>query len=376
MHNNNSTSTRPNARRLPFRHLWNSRLMAALSYPHGVDHYLQPIDPTWSVEEVRARVVGIRQQTPDTVTVRLQPNENWAGFVAGQYLRVAVDINGVRRTRCFSPANSIHDPSGEIELSCKIGPESVVSRHFAESASVGQVVHLAQAEGQFALPAPRPQRVLLISGGSGITPVMAMLRTLLDEHYTGRITFLHYANCAASQLYADELAAIAAAHDNVQLLRCYTQSEEGELGGLFSAEQLQTAVPDWAQAESFLCGPPLMMQAVEAAFNARSVSAQLHLERFSAAPLAATVEGSAEGEVRYAKSERVAPNAGTTLLEQAEAAGMSPECGCRMGICHSCTRRKLSGRVRDIRTGEVSEAGEEDVQICVCVPVGTVTMDL
>jgi ferredoxin len=66
---------------------------------------------------------------------------------------------------------------------------------------------------------------------------------------------------------------------------------------------------------------------------------------------------------------------GTTLLEQAESAGLTPESGCRMGICHACTCRKTAGEVRDIRTGEIT-SGEEDIQICISVPVGTVTLDI
>ena len=64
------------------------------------------------------------------------------------------------------------------------------------------------------------------------------------------------------------------------------------------------------------------------------------------------------------------------LLEQAEAAGLTPESGCRMGICYSCTCKKTAGKVRDLRTGEISSGDEEDIQLCVSVPVGTVTLDI
>ncbi|HEU0196725.1 MAG TPA: ferredoxin reductase [Nevskiaceae bacterium] len=370
-HNTTPSTNRP----LFLRHLLASRFVQTLSYPHGVDHYLESVNALWSLKEVRACVVATRQQTPDTVTVTLRPNENWSGFAAGQYVRVAVDVDGVRHTRCFSPANSVHAADGCLELTCKIGPHSVVSRHFA-AGSVGEVVRLSQAEGTFRLPKVRPERVLLISGGSGITPVLAMLRTLLDEGFGGRITFLHYAKGAADQLYAAELAQVAATHGNVQLLRCYADGASGELEGLFSAAQLTSAVPDWASTQAFLCGPPGMMKVVEAAFDRAQVADRLHVERFSAAPAESVVAADVAGEVRYARSERVAENHGGSLLEQAEAAGLRPECGCRMGICHSCTTRKLSGRVRDLRTGEVSGDGEEDIQICVCAPVGTVALDL
>jgi stearoyl-CoA 9-desaturase NADPH oxidoreductase len=85
---------------------------------------------------------------------------------------------------------------------------------------------------------------------------------------------------------------------------------------------------------------------------------------------------SAEGEVRFVRSETLVTNDGSSLLEQAEAAGLNPESGCRMGICYSCTCKKTAGKVRDLRTGEISSGDEEDIQLCVSVPVGTVTLDI
>jgi ferredoxin len=82
------------------------------------------------------------------------------------------------------------------------------------------------------------------------------------------------------------------------------------------------------------------------------------------------------GTVTFADSGVDVTDDGRSLLEQAEAAGLSPESGCRMGICHTCTRRKTSGAVKNLITGAVSTADEEDVQICVSVPVGDVGLAL
>lgn len=353
-----------------------SRLAERLTYPHGVDGYLQAVNPKWSVTNIRARIVDIHAQTDDTVTVTLRPNLNWNGFTAGQFLQLSVEVDGVLQTRCFSPANSARR-GDVIELTCKVGPDSVVSRYLRDRALPGQVVTLSPAQGEFALPQNRPERVLLISGGSGITPVMSMLRTLCDENYRGRISFLHYCNDAASQLYADELSAIAAAHPNVDLIRCYAQPHQhGELEGLFSAEQLAAAVPDFADAETFLCGPPGLMQGVEDVYARAGLESRLHLERFAPAAPSLPASDSAAGEVRFVRSERLAENSGATLLDQAEAAGLRPAAGCRMGICYSCSCRKTAGQVRDLRNGQLSGDGEEDIQICVSVPVGTVALDI
>jgi ferredoxin-NADP reductase len=355
--------------------LLQSRVADILSYPHGVDRYLEVFNPLWSVNEVRAKVEAVRYLTNDSVTLTLRPNHNWEGFIPGQFVQLSVTINGKRQTRCYSPANSLHRADGCIELTAKVHANGFVSRHLREQLSVGDVVLLSRADGEFALPEQRPEQVLLISGGSGITPVMSMLRTLCDEGFSGQITFLHYANSAADMIYASELDEIARTHDNVTLVRCFNdEGEQGELSGLFSREHLYIAAPEFAQATTFLCGPPPMMAAVEKVWEEDGLAERLHKEQFTLA--APQIESdSAEGEVRFVQSEKMAINNGATLLEQAESAGLTPESGCRMGICHACTCRKTAGDVRDIRTGEIS-SGEEDIQICVSVPVGTVTLDI
>lgn len=358
------------------RRALSSRIAATLAYPHGVDRYVEHFAPTFSLNEVCAVVTAVRYQTDDSVTMTLRPNGNWQGFRAGQHVRLTVEINGVRRTRCYSPANSVHAADGLIELTAKAHAGGFVSKHLQQELQVGTTMGLSQAEGTFALPEIRPARVLLISGGSGITPVMAMLRTLVDEGHAGQITFLHYSNAAKDQIYANELTEIAAKHPNVQLLRGYVEADQGgELSGLFGRAHLDDAVPDYADAQTFLCGPPGMMKAVQQLWADEGLSDRLHLEHFSAAPVVVD-SANAEGEVRFARSERLARNSGGTLLDQAEAAGLKPESGCRMGICHACTCRKTAGRVRDTRTGEISDAGEGDIQICISVPVGTVTLDI
>ncbi len=88
------------------RRVLGSGLLEALAAPHGVDRYLELIRPSWSLSEARAEVVEVRRQTGDSVTLTLRPNENWQGFSTGQFVRLTVEIDGVRQTRCYSPACS------------------------------------------------------------------------------------------------------------------------------------------------------------------------------------------------------------------------------------------------------------------------------
>jgi stearoyl-CoA 9-desaturase NADPH oxidoreductase len=314
--------------------------------------------------ELRAEVTGVHRSTADTVTLTLRPNRQWQGFSAGQYVRVTVDIDGVRRTRCYSPACSQHRADGRIELTVK--SHGLVSGYLYTWARPGLVVGLSQADGTFTLPAVRPSRVLLISGGSGITPVLSMLRTLCDERHPGEITFLHYAHAEADVPYRKELRALAAL-PNVRLILTYTTSH-----GRFRKEHLHAADPLFATAQTYLCGPPGLMRGVREVFEAEGLGERLHTEDF--APGSVAADAHAEGTVNF--NDLSVANSGRTLLEQAEIAGLDPEHGCRMGICFSCTQIKRSGRVRDIRSGDVSSEEDEEIQLCVSVPVGDVAIDL
>ncbi len=351
-------------------------LLERLTTPHSPDRYLEMLNPTWSLREVRATVTAVRHSAPGSITVLVRPNSNWRGFQAGQHVVFTLLIAGVRRSRCYSVTSSEHHSDGLLEFTVRRGPDGLVSGFLHDELASGTVVHLTQAQGDFVLPLPRPEQVLLISGGSGITPVMAMLRTLCDEGYQGAVTFLHYSRRAEDVPYAAELSALAAEYPLVQLLQVTTQ-EQGPLLGHFSQEQLEQHVPGWRAATSYVCGSARLVEEVRALWTDQGIDAQLKAEQFD--PPAAIVPNDTEisGEVTFSGSAKSAENTGRPLLEQAEALGLKPEYGCRMGICFSCTRRKTAGHVQHLHTGEVTTESEADIQLCVSVPVGgDVTIDL
>lgn len=358
------------------RRVLGSAFVEAAMHPHGIDRYMELVDPLWSLTDVRAAVTAVERKTADSVTLTLRPNANWKGFSAGQFVRLSVEIGGIRQTRCYSPADSQFRRDGQIELTVKVDPNGLVSRHLRDHAKPGTIVHLSQAQGEFTLPLPHPRRILLISGGSGITPVMSMLRTLTDKAFNGRITFLHYANGADDLIYRDELDALAAKYPSVRIVRAYTNDYAGaDLTGFFGREHLLAAEPNYAEAETFLCGPLPLMNSVRAFWEAEGLEEQLHLEQFTA-PVRTAVSDEAEGDVTFAATGTTVPNSGRTLLEQAEDAGLRPEYGCRMGICFSCTKRKDTGTTRNVLTGDLCSDSDKDVQICVVAPVGDVSIQL
>jgi len=334
-----------------------TRLVDLLTGPHGVDRYTEIVNPVWTRGEARAEVVAATRRTPRSVTLTLLPNRAFTGLRAGQHINLSVEIDGRRHTRCYSPANGEGD--GLLELTIGLHDGGLVSGWLRANARPGLVVGLDGVGGDFVLPAALPERIAFVSGGSGITPVIAMLRTLVARGHAGEITFLHYARSAAEACYRDELAALA--RPNVHVLHGFTRSRPGsDVGPRFDAQLV-------GDAAVFACGPPALVDAVRAAYpDARSES--------FVPPVFVIPEDPSGGSIAFAASGVTATDDGRSLLEQAEAAGLSPEHGCRMGICHSCTCRKTSGAVRNLITGAVSTADEEDVQICVSAPVGDVEL--
>lgn len=344
------------------RRILGSSLADLLTGPHGVDRYTELVSPTWTRNDARARVVAVRRATPRSVTLLLEPNDAFPGFRAGQHINLTVDIDGRRRTRCYSPASA--EGQRLIELTIGRHEPGLVSDHLFRNARPGMVVGLDKVGGDFVLPAIRPRRVLLISGGSGITPVMSMLRTLIAERYAGRVSFIHYARTPEEACYRDELAAMP----RVRVLHGYTRTPDaGDLQGYFDADHLRAAMaePDAV----YVCGPPALVAAV------REQRPDAISESFVPPDFAVPADPSG-GRVTFLGSTISVVDDGRPLLEQAESAGLQPASGCRMGICHSCTCRKTGGTVRNLITGAISTAESEDIQICVSVPVGDVDIAL
>jgi predicted ferric reductase len=157
------------------------RLLEALATPHGLDRYLELVNPMLTVRELRGEITEVRRTTPDSIVLTVRPTRQWRGFRAGQFVQVTVVIDGVRRTRCYSPSDSQLRDDGRFELTVKAHPGGLVSQWLHANARPGLVLALAPADGAFTLPDPRPERLLFVSGGSGITPVLSMLRTLCAE---------------------------------------------------------------------------------------------------------------------------------------------------------------------------------------------------
>jgi ferredoxin-NADP reductase len=310
-----------------------------------------------------ARITVVLDETPDTRTLVLEPPRGWVPHRPGQWTRVEIELAGVRTSRCYSLSSAPHDP--ELRITVKRVPNGRVSGRL-HALRVGDALRISPAEGQFVLPT-HPARLLLLSGGSGITPMRAMWRALLESD-AADVVIVHHARTRADVIFGAELDALAKRRGFRVVVRLDDEHARPGEGG-FDEGALRTAVPDLEEREVFVCGPPAMMQRVEAMGLPR-----LHVERFVGAPRSPAADPEAT-EVLVTLGGRASPSGRTlpartdaTLLDQLEAAGERPASGCRMGLCRTCSCLKRSGTVRHAISGAVSDAPDEIIQLCVSVP--------
>jgi ferredoxin-NADP reductase len=362
-----------------------SRFIAALSEPRGIDHYAELVAPTWSAREIRARIVGLRRETSDTVSLLLEPNQNWPGFRAGQHVELSVTLEGVRHTRIFSISSSPREGT-PIRVTIRAFRGGRVSSWAFERARRGDVVVLGKPQGEFVMPRDLPPSLIFVSGGSGITPVASLTRELVRSGYRGDIACVHYARNEI--IFQEELAWLA---EDSSRFRFVPQLTGGaKPSPRLSRALLDSVQPTWRASDAFVCGPAaLQRDFVEMWAAERLPNRQLHLERFTSYDTLAAPDDAAcattspemtpevKPEITFARSGiSVRGRAHASLLVQAESAGLAPAYGCRMGICRTCLCKKQSGIVRDAQTGTQSGDGSETIRLCVSTPVSDVVLDL
>ena len=336
----------------------------------ALESTLQALHPVLSFSEVRARVVRVIDETADTKTWVLAPNALWEGARAGQFVRVQMEINGRREERVYSLSS--RPGARRMAITVKRQPGGLVSNFLHDHVIAGDVLTLSQAMGEFVLPQDLPAKMLLLSAGSGITPVMSMLRDLQRRNYPGDVVFLHICRSKADFIFAKQLLEIAGAYPELSLL-----IHADDVAGPFKIDMLQLLVPDLAERSTWLCGPAGLMDAVHRLWSQAAIKAPLASERFVAFTILPTLEAGVPVDVAFAQSGKHFATSGTApLLVQAEQAGFSPKHGCRIGICRSCQCVKKTGTVQNLHTGELSSAPNELIRLCISVARSDVSLDL
>jgi ferredoxin-NADP reductase len=358
------TGAKPNVPRLQRRIL---RAIEALTTPLLPSDYLELLNPLWSTRELRGRIERVEPETADAATVVIKPGYRWDGHRPGQYLRIGVDIKGVRHWRAYSLTSEPGRADGCISITVKHVEEGVVSPYLVKHGRTGAIVSLGGVEGDFILPEDPPERLLFISAGSGITPIMSMLRSIEPRD----AVLLHSARGAHDVIFGDELRDYARRHDGFRL-----HEQDTSRDGRLTPEHLDELVPDWRERETFLSGPGEMLDAFCEHWERHGDPEKLHMERFQP-KLGVSGEEGEGGTVVFLKSDReVEADGSTPILVAGEDAGLDLPYGCREGICHTCVGTLKSGRLRDLRNGKVYGQDGETVRTCISAPEGRVEIEL
>jgi ferredoxin-NADP reductase len=349
------------------------RALRAFFTPLLPDDYLELINPLWSTQELRGRIEKIERETEDAVTVVIKPGWEWEGHRPGQYLRVGFEVNGKHHWRAYSITSDPGRPDGCISITPKLLETGAVSPYVVREAKPGTIVRLGGVEGTFVLPERLPDKLLFVSAGSGITPIMSMLRSLDRDGGLRDVVHLHSARTEDDIIFGSQLRRLDERHDGYRLEKRLT----GEQGRLAPTD-VQELCPDWREREAFVCGPAAMLdELTEHWERAGGDPERLHMERFQPIIGKGDGEHGDGGTIRFLESDVEAESdGGTPILVAGEEAGATLPFGCRMGICHTCVGRLCSGRIRDLRTGEVHGSEGEMVRTCVNAPDGAVEIAL
>ncbi|WIM93962.1 ferredoxin reductase [Actinoplanes oblitus] len=343
------------------------RVVELITTPVVPSDYLDVIAPLRNPNVLRARVEAVHRETANAVTLELRPGRGWRPHQPGQYVRLGVDVDGIRLWRSYSVSSPAGQPSGRISVTVNAVRDGLVSSYLLANARRGMIVNLDLPAGDFVLPAERPAKSLFVTAGSGITPVMGILRSAVHE--LPDVVVVHSARTSEDVVFGADLRALAAA-GRITLIERHTGAD-----GRLKPAELAELVPDLFERETWACGPGEMLDALADHWSEAGAAERLHVERFRPTVLVAGDGGSVTFERSGARVE--AP-AGVSILDAGEAAGQLMPSGCRMGICFKCVLPMREGIVRDMRDGQITTAVEGDnvlIQTCVSAAAGPCHLD-
>lgn len=351
------------------------RLIRPLVKPDVFDFWASHLHRTWTWERPLARLVAREVASADAVTLLFKPNRHWAGHRAGQHVNLGVDIDGVRLTRSYS-LTAPPRADGLLPVTVKAIEGGKVSRHLQSVARIGDVVELGPAFGDMTLPASPAGAWLLLAAGSGITPLVALVRELAAQDMPVDLTLLYWVRRRAEACFVDELRTLAAAHPRFRFRLLLTREDAtagDEAQGRIDDALLSAHAGDLAAQQVMACGPGGFVARARDLLASRAAS--FRAEAFTAPPVTVVDEG--EVDLRLLRSGRTlrVPR-GASLLDALEQHGLKPASGCRMGICNTCACGKSAGSVRHLPSGALAHEPTQALKLCIHSAATDLELDL
>jgi ring-1,2-phenylacetyl-CoA epoxidase subunit PaaE len=341
------------------------------------------------------KIAEVRRETADSVSLTFELPDALAeafAFQAGQHLTLKAEVGGEELRRNYSVCAAPHER--ELRIAIKEMPGGAFSRWVNAEARAGQVIDVMTPHGAFTFPfePTEARRYLAFAGGSGITPILSLIKTALATEPRSRFTLFYGNRSTATTMFLEELAGLKNRYmDRLEIFH-FLEDEADEIE-LFNGrldtdktrEILDALVRTQDVDQVFVCGPGPMMEAIEEGLTARGLAAEkIRIERFTTGPVsearAAAARALEEGArglsmtiVLDGRRSKVAfdPVAGS-VLESARAAGLPAPFACKGGVCATCRARLLAGKV-DMKANYAltpDELAEGYVLTCQAVPVG------
>ncbi len=324
----------------------------------------------------------VEDQTHDAKTLRftLPQGETFASR-PGQFLTFNWNVDGQVIPRCYSICSSPLQ-AGYVEITVKRAEKGRVSTFLHQRAGVGVAVEARGPSGQFFFDQSKHGKIVLLAGGSGITPMMAMLRYIDDLHLTTDVSLIYFVRTPADIIFENELKRLRTSIRNFRYAVVVSRPDVSWQGatGHFSRELLEGNASDLHSCTFFLCGPPAFMDTARTILHSLGVpDSRILRESFGGSLAPASLKETTPGSVEFVRSGKSCElTEGKTLLEIAESYGVPVPSSCRQGQCGTCVVRLLGGHIRmdteDGLTPELKERGY--VLACVGRADGAVSLDV
>jgi len=345
----------------------------------------------WAGELELAKVTD---ETHDVRTFRFVNPAGGAlpfAHVAGQYLNLQLTIDGKRVNRSYTIA-SPPTRRDYCEISVKKAQNGYGSKHLHETWKVGDRIKISAPAGKFVFAGHEAERVVLLAGGIGITPMMSVIRSLTDRGWAGDIYLVFSVRLVKDIVFRAELAELCAKHPNLHVKVTVSADPDTAWDGArgnITRELLEGFIPGFTRGPILVCGPDPMMTAMRALLVGMGIpDADVHQEAFVSPKVVEPVAGAGAGDdpplpegqvvtIAFQKSGTETASADQTLLEAAEDAGVDISYECRSGICGQCKVKLVTGLVR-METQDALTAADRSkglVLACQARPTRDCTID-
>lgn len=331
--------------------------------------WIKELNSLWIRDGFKASIVDIKDETKDVKTFHLKPGNGWSGFIAGQYVNICIEVNGVRMRRCYSLTSDPKDKDTFSVTVKRIG-DGKVSGWMHQHLRIGDIIELGHPTGEFTLDeADYNGKLLFVMGGSGVTPGISIIKDLRSKESKADIVFIQACKTRDDILFKAELDKYSKINPGLKVVY-YVESEDGFL----TCDGLEKLVPDLKDRKAFMCGPNAMMESLRPAWDGfrELLKTEVFVNSF-----VKKVEGSESVAVKLTRSNRlIQVKKGSLILDELERSGISHPYGCRMGVCNTCSCVKIQGETEKVTSGEVSAEAGVRIKPCVSIANSDIELDV